>query len=358
MSDPSAILNELWNNGQPTVDLVAATTLPNHIVEAIPGVINAEFSAFRYILPSQLLAKLVDPSRHALALQAGSELPGSFDARTFCKSYIVEFDRQNHRVLGGSEDPLVGNIGRRPQMDQQWLAVGHRERNGGGLLVVILSYAQKQPKHTRVLLQLTLAAIAERLKKTNIVYPRPNRISLTKCEELIAGFLAPRSGGRRLQTTAAALFDAIGARFGLFEKVEVGHINKADTARGDVADLDCLDINGKSVLNVEVKDRELNIREVEDTLKVARDRGIAEIIYLIRGGVPVEEQLTYENFKIRQFTAGHNIYEIEFEAMLHACLILFGENGRLALLEAIGKRVDAHGELKDRQDWQAELLKI
>ncbi len=102
----------------------------------------------------------------------------------------------------------------------------------------------------------------------------------------------------------------------------------------------------------------MSVREVKDTLQVVRDRGIAEIIYLIRGGVSPNEKPDYEELKARQFTAGHNIYEIEFESLLHACLILFGEKGRLAFLEGIGARIDQHGELVDRQDWQTELQQV
>lgn len=356
--DPAAILRELWNDAKPQVYTTAAAAIPKHIRNAIPVVVNAGFIAFRYILPSQLLAKMADSSRHALALQAKSSLPGSFDARSFCKRYLAEFDRDNQRVLGGSGDPFVGNIAREPQMDKAWLAVGRRRQSGGAELVAILSYAQEHPHDVMVLLQLTLVAIADRLSNTKIDYPRPNRIALATNEALIASFLEARTGGRRLQAVAAALFDTIGKRFGLFESVEVGHVNKADAARGDVADLSCGDSSGRIVLSVEVKDRKLTVREVEDTLRAARNRGIAEIIYLIRGGVSPEVVGNYKQLKERQFAAGHNVYEIEFEALLRACLILFGEPGRLVLLEAIGTRVDAHCELVDRRAWEYELQQV
>jgi hypothetical protein len=354
-ADPEAILRAMWNHAEPTLEPKAVTAIPQDIRDAIPFVVNSSFKTFRYLLPSQLLAKLANPARHTLALQARSQLPGSFDARSFCKRYIVQFDRQNARVLGGSDDPFVGNIARDPQIDVTWLMVGQRSGKGGSDLLTILEFAQAHPQHLPALLQLTLAAIAARLRLTKIEYPRPNRISATACKKMIADFIAARTGGRRFQAVAAALFDAIGDRFGLFKTVEVGHINKADAARGDVADLDCRNDRGDTVVSVEVKDRQLSVREVEDTLRAARDKGIAEIIYLIRGGVPPSEKAAFEQLRDRQFNAGHNVYEIDLDALLETCLILFGEAGRLIFLERIGSRVDTQGDLSDRQAWQTAL---
>lgn len=356
--DPADVLRELWNGGDPRVDQESASAIPPAVTGAIEEGVNAQFKLFRYILPSQLLAKLSDPSRHALALQARSGLAGSFDARTFCRDYITKFDQEHHRVLGGSEDPGVGNIWRSPQMDDAWLRVGRRRSAGGQALVTVLTYAQEHPEHVELLMRLTLQSIAARLAKTRIIYPRPNRISLASCEALIGTFLASRTGGRRLQTVAAALFDTIGKRFRLFEVVNVGHVNRADAARGDTADLDCSDAEGRTVLSVEVKDRQLSVHEVEDTMRVARDRGVAEVLYAIRGGVSADQEDALRQVQARQFTAGHNVYHIEFDDLMHACLMLFAESGRLAFLEAIGARLDEMGELSDRQAWQSELQQI
>lgn len=352
--DPADALRRFWNEGRPEVSAADAAAIGPEMTAAIEVVINGPdtFLAFRYILPAQLLAKLADPARHALALQARSELPGSFDARSFCKQYICAFDRDNHRVLGGSDDPLVGNIGRRPELDAAWLSVGRRAAQGGSELVAVLTRAQRHPELVEPLLRLALSRIADRLARTRIVYPRPNRISLADGESLVSRFLADRTGGRRLQAVAAALFDTIASRFGLFTDVEVGHVNKSDAARGDVADLNCRDAQGRTLLAVEVKDRRLSIREVEDTLRVARDRGVVEILYVIRGGIDTAEETALRQLQERQFTAGHNVYAVELDALLRPCLILFAEYGRLAFVEAIGNRIDAMAELVDRQAWQ------
>ena len=106
------------------------------------------------------------------------------------------------------------------------------------------------------------------------------------------------------------------------------------------------------MLGVEVKDRRLDVREVEGTLQVARNRGVAEILYVIRGGVSADEQADLQRLQTRQFAAGHNLYHVEFESLLRPCLMLFGEAGRLLLLENAAKRIDEMADLTDRQTWQ------
>ena len=359
-SDPAEVLRQLWNHGRPDVSEQDLATIGSRSVADINTVINGldTFLAFRYILPAQLLAKQLDSSRNTLSLQARSRLPGSFDARSFCKDYICAFDRENYRVLGGSDDPLVGNIGRRPDMDAEWLAVGQRAQQGGRELIDVLSRAQDEHNLIEPLLRITLRSIADRLARTRIIYPRPNRISLAACESLVANFLEQRTGGRRLQAVTAALFDTIGLRFGLFAEVKVGHVNKADAVRGDVADLDCQDATGHTLLAVEVKDRRLSIREVENTLRVARDRGVVEILYAIRGGIDATDAEELCRLQERQFSAGHNVYALDFDELLRPCLVLFAENGRLEFVEAIGRRIDAMSELIDRQTWQRLVEQI
>ena len=190
--DPAETLRVLWNDARPIAP--EPKTVPDAVRDAITNAVNAKYKLFRYILPSQLLAKLVDRSRNALVLQAQSELPGSFDARSFCKHYITEFDEANHRVLGGSGDPGVGNIWRYPQIDEHWLGIGSRAASGGRDLQAVLSYAQDHPDKVETILRLTLVAIAERLATTKIIFPRPNRISLSGCEKLVERFLATRTG--------------------------------------------------------------------------------------------------------------------------------------------------------------------
>ncbi len=348
--DPAEILKKLWNDGRPAQPHIRGGALPEDLVQSIRDSINSATKTYRYVLPAQLLAKICDPKRDARAIQETAGMPGSFDARSFCHSYIVPFDRANHSVLGGSPEPYVNNPLRIPAITPEALPA-QRNRKGFTDLIRTLDYAQQHPEACESLMRVALSAIRERLAQVRIVYATPNRMAVDDMHALIDRFLLERTGGRRLQAVVAALFDTIGKAFGLFARVEAGHINRADAAAGDIADLACLSEAGDVVLAVEVKDRSLTIREVEDKLPATRENGIAELLYVIRNGVP-PESAAFDRVKQREFASGHNLNHADFTQLLRVTLLLFGETMRRQFLLSVGQRIDEFGELADRQAWR------
>lgn len=349
--DPSEILARLWNNGSPEPLSDDADEIPEEIQHAVKRSVNVGTKTYRYAALTQLLAKYCIPGVDARAIQEQADLEGSFDARTFCKRHVVPFDRQNDNVLGGSGDPYVNNPLRIPAINVSALPA-QRNRPGFQDLIDILDYAERFPGHVKSLLLLYLEGVRERLADTKITYAVPNRIAVESALSVVQDYLRARTGGRRFQSLAAAMFDVIGNRFGLYHEVQVGHINRSDAAAGDVADLNCVDEAGKSVLVVEVKDRKLKISEVQDKLPAVREAGVPEVLFLIRGGIEEGASEPIRDLQRREFSSGHNLYITEFDSFLEVLSILLSEHGRRDLFIRIGERIDEFGELSDRQAWR------
>jgi hypothetical protein len=109
----------------------------------------------------------------------------------------------------------------------------------------------------------------------------------------------------RLQVISLALFRTIGRTLGLFDDVTSANINAADTQTGKAADLECISDSGETVLAVEVKDRELNVRAVRDKIPQTREKGIRELLFLVQGGVSRTEQADVDATIEREFATGH-----------------------------------------------------
>lgn len=77
--------------------------------ENIKHCLTCDTKSYRYVLPTQLLSKAVDHSLDCRSLQAAFASRGSFDAHTIAHKVIVPFDKENHNVLGGSNEPYVNN---------------------------------------------------------------------------------------------------------------------------------------------------------------------------------------------------------------------------------------------------------
>lgn len=257
------LLNERWDNLQIQEPLLG--NIPSHIKETIQRSVNSKIKTYRYVLPTQLLAKAADHALDCRSIQAGSGLTKSFDARTICHKVVVPFDRDHHGVLGRSPEPYVNNSLRIPA-----IVPAHRDAQkdpqGFDGLCTVLDFAQENPGWVVELLDAVLLEISSRLQETRLSYPVPNRISLLQAIGLLTEYLGEKSGGVRLQAVAVALFEIIGKRLQLFETVRSSKTNAADASTGSVADLECLNEEGDILLGVEVKDRQLTLRHIQDKL--------------------------------------------------------------------------------------------
>ncbi len=77
--------------------------------EDINACLRSPTKTYRYVLPTQILGKCVDPDLDCRSIQKSFDSPGSFDARSIAHEVIVPFDVKNHKVLGGSAEPYVNN---------------------------------------------------------------------------------------------------------------------------------------------------------------------------------------------------------------------------------------------------------
>jgi len=344
------ILREFWEN--PSLPERSEIDIPSDISDAIGRSINSTTLTYRYVLPTQLLAKTADPTLDCRAVQAGARLPGAFDARSLCHGVIVEFDREQNSVLGGSKEPYLNNPLRIQAITDEFRAP-QKDKQGFDDLRAVLEFAEKFPEAAPELLQLTLTSIRRRLESVAIVYPAPNRVSFQQTREVVGQFLDFRSGGARMQAVAVALFLAIGERFQLFAAVRAGNVNAADAQTGVTADLECIDGDDSVVLVVEVKDRSLTLRQVQDKLPAMREKGIREMNFLVQGGVEPESENSVREGIERQFNTGQNLYVCEFLPFLDACLVLFAEAGRRCFLLAIGEELDRQrADFVHRDAWR------
>ncbi len=350
------ILDRLWQRVL-SGPLDAAARLPCVVVGAIDASIESRTKSFRYVLPTQLLAKLTDGKIDCRAVQRNADTSGAFDARSFCRATIVQFDRANHNVLGGSGDPYVSNPLRIAMLSYDLLGPT-RDTAGLARLITVLEYAQQRPDQIETALVGCLLAVRRRLDRVHITYPAPSRISLADTLSALNRFLEARTGGRRLQSVCVGLLRTIGDRFALFAEATSGHVNAADVRTGHVADITCTDDDGNVVLAVEVKDRQLELREVHGKLDSIRERGITELLYLMRGGVTPADREAFAQIQEHQFRSGHSIYACEFDDFLRVTLILLGESGRRDLLLAVGAAIDEYGDLSDRESWRDRLAEL
>lgn len=362
VSQTSAILQREWARVSELAgqgDLADALSDPA-LVELIQRCIRSRTKTYRYVLPTQVLAKVCDPSLDCRCLQMSRGRKGAFDARTIAHQVVVPFDAANHCVLGGSQEPYVSNPLRVAEVSSRF-AKAQRDKQGWTDLCNLLEALERKQSasFTELVFTQILIAIHRQLADVRIVYPAPMRIGLDKTIRVVEQFLQEQSGGDRVQAVACALFIVIGKRFGLYSKVERGVINAADLATGLAADLECISESGETVLAVEVKDKELTIAAIESKLQSARGKKIAEILFVAEKGIAREDEEKLPSRIETEFARGQNVYVFDLKALARVALALVGEQSRPEFLRLVGQQLDDfRSDIRHRRAWRDLLVAI
>ncbi|MCI0471925.1 MAG: restriction endonuclease, SacI family [Candidatus Aminicenantes bacterium] len=323
----------------------------------ITDCLKSTTKSYHYVLPTQLLCKVVEHSLDCRSLQASYGKPGAFDARSIAHRIIVPFDKKNHNVLGGSLEPYVNNPLRQPSVTIEYES---KQKNKGDWLklVRILETVEERddPDFTEKLFNQVLIEIFRMLSHVSVTYPTPSRISLTGTLHLIRAFTSQGSGGDRMEAVVTALFQEIGDRLALFDEIKREKVNVADRSSGMAGDIECY-ANGKIVLLVEVKDKSLSLTQLESKIDTARARGIRELLFFAEK-IEDENQAgeIYEKIK-NEFNSGQNVYLIDLMDFASSILVLLGEEGRVSFLRRIGLELDRSNSLILHKKTWAKLLR-
>lgn len=333
--------------------------LDERLLADIDRTINGKTKTYRYVLPTQLLAKLARNELDARCIQSARGGPGAFDARTIAHSVVVPFDCAHHAVLGGSAEPYVNNPLRVEAIEPAHRAK-QKDKEGWDALCRVLHEVEtvNEPSFTLSLFHAVLTAIRNRMDTIKVTYPIPLRSSLDSVLAIVGEFTQPRTGGDRLQAVAAALFETIGRRFQLFENVRRSKTNAADASTGQIADLECMNAGGEIVFAVEVKDRELTVIQIQDKIPAIRELKAADVFFLATSGVKDEDVSAVEQVIMGAYASGHSIYVLEFKAFCRTVLSLCADGGRRDFLEAVGRQLDEFCETSHRSEWALLLGRL
>jgi SacI restriction endonuclease len=346
-AEAKRILAELWE--------ITINDEKSHAPANIVRMVNANEVGMRFCLPTQLLGKLTDNTLDALVLQTRAGPPGNWNPRTFATSVIVPWNRANQSVLGGSGDPYVSNPLRRPRLDFEPDQLA--DAGQWATICEILREVQDRSDeaHTRAVLLQVLSAVRDRLRELNFVYVVPDRVSLRQAETLIVRFLAEGSGGDRGLAVAAALFETIRERFGIYAEVRRGVVNAADSATESAGDLECVGRDGNVILAVEVKERLIGDDDLHIAIAKVRELEVRELLFCAKGVMTTQKnqvELTMQ----RAWASGTNIYHATTCDLIRSLLPLTGEEGIKSFVAHIGHQLDTFNtQPRHRKTWKSLL---
>jgi hypothetical protein len=243
---------------------------------------------YKYILVTGLLGKLTNPSVHPRSLQAGSKLPGAYDARSLCHSVVVSFEKTKGNLFGLSNEPFVNKPARHAEHDKANKQL--RNKRLATLTHDVLEAAHKaRPDEVEAMLVSALR-IGKEIADSHITAQVDVDSNLRHVYRFLNKFLQETAGGARLVAVTGAFITLLSESF----TVKVYPPNYSDKFARTAGDIEIF--AGEDLLSAyECKHRALTLDDIHHGLQKAKARGTPEYCFIYASGLADGEENAIEN---------------------------------------------------------------
>lgn len=247
----------------------------------IKAIIQGKHLTFRYILVTALLGKATNPSINALALQAGADLEGAYDARSLCHGVVVPLERQLlNSSLGGSNEPFLNKPARFPMISLSNAVRAGKDRELLLILYKVLSEVKTSEQAFNSLCTAMQYAIERQTARSELLPQITESVdSHLKTLEFIDAFVTKSIEG---QVAAIVAGTILSIYFDQFKNCEVivHPVNQSGASSNEVADID-IKRNSKIFVAAEVKDKQFSEQDVDHAAFKASQYGLKSIMFII-----------------------------------------------------------------------------
>ena len=325
--------------------------------------ISSGGSTYPYVLLGQVLAKAADGKVNALCLQDSSELPGARDIRMLVKNIVVPWNRTVGKPFpGNNADPYVNNPARYKNFGVEMQAKAGNRESYESLHEVVLHLQEKgQVKgqaEAKRFLHLILIEIRHSLEANKREYVGPARASVEDVSKVLTDFLLVRSNGARLQSVCYAVFKSFANAFPSFGTVRSYSTNASDVSSNRAGDIERLS-DGKVDYAIEVKDRTLNMSDVEDSILKARVSDIGNLLFLVQADPLMKGADEILKRAAHEFARGIDVNVVEAMPFFKDILLMLSPEQRANMLENVHDALHELGaHYKHVEDWVNLMKKI
>jgi hypothetical protein len=252
----------------------------SRFADEIRQVIHGTHVTYRYILVTNLLAKSVNPSANALALQAGADFDGAFDSRSLCHKVLVPFERQClEGKLGRSNEPYLNKPARIPA-----LSINNPVRKGKDfrilkLCIHVLSAISHEESMNALVdaLYFTASRAGNAVELSDVANGDFLHSKLAKLAEIM---LETSNEGENSVFVVGLAFHLLAAYSGKKYDIRVHPTNQAGSSSNEILDIDVYE--GRTLIyTAEVKDKAIALQDIDHAAKKVLASGQHSFFFLI-----------------------------------------------------------------------------
>ncbi|MFP9193177.1 restriction endonuclease, SacI family [Natrialbaceae archaeon A-CW1-1] len=315
---------------------------------------------FNYILVTNVLAKVVNPEVHALALQDQSDLEGSFNSGGLATDVVTKWEKDHGERLGGSNEPRTNSVYyRQSELNKDYTV---RNKDIYQTLIRILSELQKQTEAGELnpldMLRQTLYEVS-RMEPTTVSYTNPPDVPFTELEEVVREYLEKSGVGERLAAVVAGVFDAkyfVADKEEIFIKVD--HVNVADENSNAAGDIEVFETEDEEnlMLAAEVKDKPATKADVQHSITTGREHELDEYFFITGQGFRSELEREQARDAIEE--APIEVILLDSEDLISG-LKFQGRAGRRQFRESVGEFLnDMRAQSESKNDWKNAIEEL
>ncbi|MBD2042862.1 restriction endonuclease, SacI family [Microcoleus sp. FACHB-672] len=247
----------------------------------IRTIIKGKHLTFRYILITALLGKATNPNINALALQAGADIEGAYDARSLCHKVLVPLERQMlNRSLGGSNEPFLNKPARFPTISPSNAVRAGKDRELLLILHKVLSEIETSEQAFAGLCIAVRYAIERQTTRSELFSEvLASADSHLKILEFVEAFVTKSIEGQVAAILTGTILSLYFEQFESFEVI-VHPVNQSGASSNEVADID-IKKNGKLFVAVEVKDKQFSEQDIDHAAFKASQYGLKSITFIM-----------------------------------------------------------------------------
>ena len=313
----------------------------------ITAIVTGSHLTFRYVLFNGLLAKATDERANPLVLQAGSALPGAFDARSLCHKVLVPFEREYLRgALGASNEPFLNKPARHPDLKSITAVRKGQDRRTLDLMCEILPRIDSSQKAFDGLCSAMWAAMEKQAERDSLVaeiqtQPYEHADEMRFLYDYVQDSMEGETLALAVGTTMRHLSSLWGGAF----EVRVHPVNQAGSSSNEFSDVDVYSKN-RLVYAIEAKDK---LYTSEDVQHAVDKIGVSELkkLMFVYGPHGILSETSYRDEEAKAREKGVLLYFYSFPDFMTQIHMFSDENGSLDLL-AFMLDTSKKARLKDR----------
>lgn len=249
---------------------------------AIKRILAGDHLTYRYIFLTALVAKSVNQRVNCLALQAGADLEGAYDARSLCHKVLVPFEREFlANALGGSNEPFLNKPARYTHLSLANAVRRGNDRETLALLCKVLSEVNSSAKAYDALVDALnlLVSIAIKAQATGVAVVLAGDNQKAGVLMLIDRLVSKSMEGESCSLAVTSVLECLSRGPLKGAKVEVHPVNQCGASSLEVSDVDVF-YEGKLTASLEVKDKHFNKHDVAHAVSKVASAGYDSLFFV------------------------------------------------------------------------------